>query len=163
MLFRSVKVNTDGAVRDGLAAAGGVIRDCTGVWLYGFVHFLGSCSVPMAELWDIISSLRLAWSRGYRRICLETDSMLSFLLLNKSVDRNHPLFSLVFMAQGLLSRDWVIQFRHVFREANCVADNLASYAFSFLVGCLVLDEPHSEVALSLLNDVSGSATPRFVA
>ena len=65
--------------------------------------------------------------------------MLSFLLLNKSVDRNHPLFNLVFMAQGLISMDWVVQFRHVYRESNCVADILASFAFSFSVGCIVFD------------------------
>ncbi|KAL8151748.1 hypothetical protein V2J09_021556 [Rumex salicifolius] len=45
-----VKLNTDGAVVGGRATTGGVIRDGNGHWLGGFVHNIGSCSVPTVGL-----------------------------------------------------------------------------------------------------------------
>ena len=48
-----VKMNFDGAVNHalGLAAAGGLLRDGDGQWIQGFVHNIGKCTVPRAELW----------------------------------------------------------------------------------------------------------------
>ena len=129
-----VKINTYEAVQDGRASAGGVIWDSDGMWLGGFMHFIGICTVPMAELWGIVTGLSLAWSLGYRRVCLETDSQVAILLLHKPIDRSHPLSSLVTLVKGFLGRDWLCQARHVFREANSVADALASFAFSFPLG-----------------------------
>ncbi|EEF38773.1 conserved hypothetical protein [Ricinus communis] len=61
-----VKVNIDGSVKliNGLASAGGLIRNTEGSWLFGFTHKLGSCSPLGAEFWGVLDGLRLAWDKG---------------------------------------------------------------------------------------------------
>ncbi|XP_061354128.1 uncharacterized protein LOC133298795 [Gastrolobium bilobum] len=74
-----VKVNTDGAScgNPGVATCGGVIRNSQGIWLNGFAYKLGFCSSFKAELWGILRGLEMAWSKGYRKIILESDSLLA--------------------------------------------------------------------------------------
>lgn len=157
-----IKLNTDGSVVDGRATAAGVCRDHEGAWMGGFVHNVGLCSVPMAELWGIVSGLQFAWDQGFRRVCLETNSNLAIQLLDKPVEQGHPLSSLVVMARSFLRRDWDIQFCHVYREANRVADDLASFAFSFLLGVFSLGVAPDRVIPLLSDDVSGKSFVRLV-
>lgn len=57
-----IKLNTDGASRGnpGLASAGGVLRDGSGVWRGGFALNIGICSAPLAELWGVYYGLYIA-------------------------------------------------------------------------------------------------------
>lgn len=129
-----VKLNSDGAVRNGgCASASGVIRDCTGRWIKGFVFNIGSCLVPCAELWGVLKRMRLAWSLGFCKVIVETDSLLIHGLICKGARPSHPLSCLVEQCQGFIRRNWSFQFRHIFREANSAADFLASWAFLFLI------------------------------
>ncbi|KAK8529368.1 hypothetical protein V6N12_060150 [Hibiscus sabdariffa] len=56
-----------------LAAAGGVIRDDQGGWIYGCACHIGRCYVLMAELWATHDILLAAWNLGFHRIQFETD------------------------------------------------------------------------------------------
>ncbi|GAB2236451.1 hypothetical protein Droror1_Dr00028095 [Drosera rotundifolia] len=71
-----VALNTDGASRvaDEAASAGGVFRNSEGAWIAGFALNLGYCSAMVAELQAIITGLEQAWSLGFRRVQLQTDS-----------------------------------------------------------------------------------------
>jgi hypothetical protein len=70
-----VKLNTDGAYKEGrVAGCGGVIRDSNGVWKGGFAKNLGICSAYVAELWGVLEGLKHARSLGFKRIELEVDS-----------------------------------------------------------------------------------------
>ncbi|KAK8589334.1 hypothetical protein V6N12_023734 [Hibiscus sabdariffa] len=60
---------------DNIAGIGVDFRDNEGRWLYGTARFLGGCIVLLVELWAIHDDLIHAWSRGYRRIELESDSL----------------------------------------------------------------------------------------
>lgn len=158
------KLNTDGAVDrvEGKAAAGGLIRDSSGRWLQGFGFHIGSCTVPAAELWGLCSGLYLCWNLGIRKVQVEIDSELVVKLVNRKIEITHPLFSLVTRCQGFLRRDWEIQFRHVFREANFSADYLASYAFKFPLGFYVLKVPPLDILQFLDKDCHGVATQRLI-
>ncbi|KAL8143992.1 hypothetical protein V2J09_017024 [Rumex salicifolius] len=158
-----VRLNTDGAVRDGRAAAGGVIRDSSGTWLGGFTRSIGICSVPAAELWGILSGLTLAWDLGFRKVCVDTDSLLAFRLINKPVDGAHPLSSLLTLVKDSIGRRWDVRLRHCYREGNRVADDLADFAFSFPIGFHVLEGPPCRSLPLLLDDVRGVSLPRLVA
>ncbi|KAL4386745.1 hypothetical protein GQ457_09G012620 [Hibiscus cannabinus] len=72
-----VKLNTDGAPHaiSGMASCGGVFRDHMGEWILGFSKFIGVCSVVDAELWGVLVGLESAWSHGFRKIIIETDSL----------------------------------------------------------------------------------------
>lgn len=71
-----VKLNTDGSVNHslGLATVRGFIRNEDGRWCHGFVHNIGSCTVPRAKLWGVAMGLQLAWDLGYRRVEVDMDS-----------------------------------------------------------------------------------------
>ena len=116
----------------------------------------------MTKLWGIVSGLSLAWSMGYMRVCLETDLRVAILLLNKPIDRSHPLFSLASRVKGLISRDWFCQARHIYREANFVADALASFALCFPLGLYFLADLPECVLEFISSDIRGRATPRTV-
>lgn len=161
---RRIKINSDGAVKeDGTAGAGGVSRDELGRWVTDFVHNLGSCAVLKAELWGVLQGLKLAWVLGFRKVLVETDSLLVKNLIGKKLKLCHPLFSLVVQCQGSICRDWIVQFRHIYREANHVADFLASFALSFPLGFHVLESPPVGSSSLLFDDARGVSTPRFVA
>lgn len=96
------------------------------------------------------------------RVYLETNSQVTVQLLSKLVHRHQPLFHLVSRGHDLLRRDWSMQFRHIFREANRVADFLASFAFSFPLGRHILGEPPDVVSVFLVSDRLGQTTRRLV-
>ncbi|KAL8151867.1 hypothetical protein V2J09_021675 [Rumex salicifolius] len=159
-----VKVNTDGAreSRYGMATAGGVIRNDEGRWMGGFVKNIGVCSVPCAELWDIYHGLELAWESGCKFVIVESDSSTTITFMNRRVSVHHPLSSLVLACQSFISRNWVVQFRHCYREANRVADHLASLAFDFPAGCHVFSSPIASVISLLSDDDRGVSLSRLV-
>ncbi|KAI9109003.1 hypothetical protein K1719_019958 [Acacia pycnantha] len=62
--------------------------------------------------------------------------------------------------QTLLSYDWRITLHHVYREGNCCADFLATYALAKDVGLHILDEPPEGVCGFLNEDAAGVERPR---
>ncbi|MBA0792493.1 hypothetical protein Gohar_016987 [Gossypium harknessii] len=56
-----VLINIDGAVQldSGNVAAGGVVRDENGYWIFGYNRRLEKCSIFYAELWGILEGLKL--------------------------------------------------------------------------------------------------------
>jgi len=115
-----VKVNVDGCSKGnpGVAGAGGVIRDAMGKWIVGFAINIGICTSVGAELWAIANGLQLAWSKGFRKIILESDSSLAVDLITNDkviIDKN---YNLIMQARYFLAKDWDIQVIHVYREAN---------------------------------------------
>ncbi|KAL8143934.1 hypothetical protein V2J09_016966 [Rumex salicifolius] len=112
------KVNTDGAKESsmGVATAGGVIRDDSGVWLDGFVKNIGVCSVVAAELWGLYHGLELAWDLGYRKLVLESDSAVAIGMLTRQISDHHPLASLARSCQSFFSRDWIFRSNSLLRK-----------------------------------------------
>ena len=77
------KINSDGAfkVREGVPAAGGLLRDSNGKWMAWFVANLGNCSAMVAEIWGASYALQLAWKRNVKKLILELDSLLVVQLI----------------------------------------------------------------------------------
>lgn len=128
-----IKLNMNGDSRGnpGLATAGGVLRDGDGVWRGWFALNIGRCMAPLAELWGVYYGLYIAWERGIRRLEVEVDLELVVDFLKTGVSERHPLSFLVRLCHGFVSKDWIVRFAHVYREAKRVADGLANYAFFF--------------------------------
>ncbi|KAK8572720.1 hypothetical protein V6N13_048300 [Hibiscus sabdariffa] len=100
------KLNTDGARcnTDGFASCGCVVRDALGAWKFGFSKFIGMCEVLEAELWGVVTGLRMAWDRGLRRIILEVDSADAVRSI-QNPDRRSISHLLVACAVELLGRN----------------------------------------------------------
>lgn len=69
-------INVDGCVkwRNSSAGCAGVIRDKDGKWEGGYLCKLKTNNVAMAEGWAILKALEWAWSRGYMKIIIQSDS-----------------------------------------------------------------------------------------
>ncbi|MCI79839.1 hypothetical protein A2U01_0101110, partial [Trifolium medium] len=44
----------------------------------------------MTEFWSILSALQAAMEKGYRRVCVESDSAVAINLIDNGCPPNHP-------------------------------------------------------------------------
>lgn len=90
---------------------------------------------------------------------MEIDSQLVLGFLRKWVGIVQPLFSPVVRCQSFITREWVFQFNHIFREVNSIADSLANFAFSLDLRFCLLLEPLINISRLLFNDATGLFSP----
>ena len=66
-------LNIDGCLKivNNQAGAGGLLRDHSGICVYGFSVLLGTCSIIEVELWALLHGLNIAWNRGVRLLEIE--------------------------------------------------------------------------------------------
>ncbi|PKI49193.1 hypothetical protein CRG98_030411 [Punica granatum] len=127
-----LKLNTNRAAKgnQGLAGAGGLLRDDNGKWLGGFVHNIGIATSVLAELWVVKRGIKVSWEIGARMLVFETESELVANLLRSSseqVDRNAAIVSDI---RSLLNRNWSIMIEHTYRECNICVYWLANHALT---------------------------------
>ncbi|MCH80116.1 RNA-directed DNA polymerase (Reverse transcriptase) [Trifolium medium] len=122
-------INTDGAAKERgkIAGSGGVMRDHNGIWLCGFSIFIGEATAFDAELWGIFDGLTIARRRGYQHVELQIDSQDVVSCLTNNMERN-GLCILVRRIRSIMQENWRVVIKHVYREANKIADGLASLA-----------------------------------
>jgi len=162
-----VKINVDGCRKGnpGVAGAGGVIRDAIGRWIVGFTLNIGIYTLVGAELWAITNGLKLAWSKEFQKIVLESDSSLAVDLITKDkiiIDKN---YNLIMQARELLAKEWDIQVLHVYKEANSVVDWLANYGLtmSFLDrSSISFNDPPAGLYCILYYDLIRSTLPHLI-
>jgi ribonuclease HI len=127
-----IKLNTDGACKDGnVAGCGGILRNNAGEWRGGFAKHLGKCSAYVAELWGVLEGLQYAWQLGYRKLEINVDSIVVVQVLKKGGTCSAMGLALVKKIKRLIQLEWEIVISHSYREANFCADALAS------MGCLL--------------------------
>ncbi|CAN1808121.1 Putative ribonuclease H protein At1g65750, partial [Linum perenne] len=156
-------LNSDGSLhlQNNRAAAGGLVRDSGGNLITSYVINLGSCSIMRAELRGIIEGMKIAWDKGVRRLCIQTDSQAAVSLLCSTEGREHRHSSLVDQFSELRSRDWEVTIHHIYREANCAADYLANLGHSVDLGTHVCQFPDNTLLYWLRYDLIGVSTPRY--
>ncbi|WVY92025.1 hypothetical protein V8G54_037539 [Vigna mungo] len=128
-----VKINCDGAYTwDGKkAAAGGVIRDSQGEFLFAFSSVLRVDSAAEAELFAIKLGMEIGISMGYKNLIVESDSLTAIQLINRRViHQRHPFYALVSSIMEMGANADYITWNHAFRVTNSVADGLAKYGLS---------------------------------
>ncbi|KAH9716124.1 reverse transcriptase domain-containing protein [Citrus sinensis] len=158
-----LSLNTDGAKKGfGQTGAGGLLRDFNGNWIMGFIVNLGTCSVLSAELWGLLHGLRMAWEYGFRRIQVGVDNKSVVHLVTMASVPDNENATLIKAIRDLLERDWSVQLKHVYREANYAADFLASYSLNSPIGFHVLLSPPPEIVGLICKDAYGVAHSRLV-
>lgn len=90
---------------DNAAATGGVIKDHSGCWVGCCALNLGSCGVLDAELWDILKGLEFCWAKGWRKINLNSDSLLAIRMISKCHPPLNSHKALVIALCGWLCKD----------------------------------------------------------
>ncbi|KAH1120954.1 hypothetical protein J1N35_004114 [Gossypium stocksii] len=125
------RVNTDGArkTNTGLAAAGGVLRGHNGRWKAGFARNIGVYSIVEAKLWGIHGEFIQAWKTEARRLILETDSLSTVQLIQRS-DQEESANAILREIKKMLRWNWTTNLIHTHREGNRVTDKMATIALT---------------------------------
>jgi len=86
-----VALNSNGSVAGplGTAGCGGIPRNIDGNFTAAFAANNGTCSVVQSELWGILHSLQVAKSRGFWRVCVDSDSAAAINLITEGCSRVH--------------------------------------------------------------------------
>ncbi|KAK8556750.1 hypothetical protein V6N12_003145 [Hibiscus sabdariffa] len=121
-----VCLNTDASVSlpDHLGSLGGVLRGSSGDWLRGYRQSVGVVPPLNAELWSILVGLQLAFSMGFSRVQVQSDSSAAIRLILDPMAAN-SVSSLVRRISSLQNLPWSLRFLWVPREMNMVADGLS--------------------------------------
>ncbi|GMP65273.1 hypothetical protein CsSME_00026140 [Camellia sinensis var. sinensis] len=158
---RTLKLNVDGCSKGdpGQAGYGGLLRDDTGLWLWGFYGKLGHCYSLEAELWAIYRGLTILFQKGTKDVVIESDSELAINQLQNGPCLNSPYKAPIEDAKFLLKR-CNCSLQYTPREGNKCADWLANMGVSQDKHVLVLEEPPEEVKALLIADLTGTSVLR---
>ncbi|XP_050387311.1 uncharacterized protein LOC126803570 [Argentina anserina] len=126
----NVKINFDGSVINNSTTSGFVFRDHNSRTLFTAARKIGDASVPVAEALALRYSLLLARDRGFRHIEVEGDSKLVIGAVNGNVKFPWKLRSLIQDIKTIANNFEVVVFKHVLRDANFVANAIASVGHS---------------------------------
>ncbi|CAN1806131.1 Putative ribonuclease H protein At1g65750 [Linum perenne] len=146
----------------GSTVIGGLIRDDRGMFAQDFYANIGNCSITRAELRAIVEGMKVAWSLGIRRFCIQSDSRAAIEILCVGTRSTHQHKALVEEFHNLILRQWETSLSHVYREANYAADYLANLGHCFSFGLQSLMYLDSGLAFWLRYDLVGIAMPRVV-
>lgn len=162
------KLNSDGSCQGnvhgyGEIAAAGVVRDCHGKWLKGFVCYLGCGNSLLAELWSIYLGIVLAREQNFDPIYVESDcSTAVFLLNDEAAGFSHHYAAIINLCRLKLAQFSDFKVVHVVREGNQVADKLAGFARNSRTDFSVFDVMPPFVSALALADCMGIGYPRLV-
>lgn len=159
-----VKINTDGAAHytTGKATAGGLCRGENGQWLFGFSARLGNVSAQQAEVQAIWQGLEMAWTRGFRKVILESDSKLVVTQLTSQQLGTYGRNLWEEKCRELINRNWDCQLSWVYREANTCADRLATMGMHLDKNIVVYDMIPDQLRTCYESDLAGSRHLRLV-
>lgn len=139
-----------------------MFRGSNGKWLSGFSKKLGFCSSYLAELWALLTGLQVARALKYTRILVEMDAKIIVQQIQAGTQGHHEGWRLLDRIKDLVqSADWEIQLFHVYREANMLANALASLASMQVEDLFVHNRIPREVEEIYVNDCNGVSTPRL--
>lgn len=72
---------------------------------------------------------------------MEVDSLYVCDLVVSVNNAPNGYYQLILSIQEMLKRDWNVNLKHIYREANFAADALANYAHSFPLGLYIFSSP----------------------
>ena len=121
------KLNTNWSMfqHSGSTACGGILCDSSGNLVVAYSANLSNCSITMAKLWPIYFGLQISYRLGLRRILVASDLLCAIQLLHQREVAYHSSLSMIQVIEELMSRDWIVEVKHIFKEANQCIDVLA--------------------------------------
>ena len=153
------KLNFDGSVTNCSAACGFVIRDGDGRPIVAEASNAGKTTVPVAEATALRNGLVAAKQKGLRRLQVEGDSKLVIDAVNGVSAPPWRLKKIIEDIRMLAQDLEAIHFKHIFREANFVADAIADLGHN----CSAVtwhDGVPKEASRALLFDIVNTGCPR---
>ncbi|CAN0880750.1 Putative ribonuclease H protein At1g65750 [Linum grandiflorum] len=110
----------------------------------------------------IVEGFKFAWSLGVRQIRVQSDSAAAIAIISSdsSLDHQHAILDMQY--QDLCKRQWEVTLNHIYREANCAADFLATLGHSFVFGFHIFVSPDRGLSRWRHYDAIGVSLPRSV-
>ncbi|MQL95219.1 hypothetical protein Taro_027882 [Colocasia esculenta] len=132
---KGLVLNVDGASKGnpGACGGGGCVRDCNGNLLFAFAHYYGFGSSLVAESRSLCDGLRLALEHAFNLAEIRSDSLT---LVNSISSGKVPSWKCLHWWRDALSiiQTFDINIKHIYRQANQLADALANAQVIALVG-----------------------------
>lgn len=127
-----IKVIVDGASKGSLghAVCAFVLRNSDGCWIFGAARNFGGAIGPSHS-----------WDHGFHKVVLEKDSSIVHRFLTLDVQPNLEEDMLVKDCRRLPGFDWELVVQKIYREANGVADGIASWVLGREIGLHFLPYP----------------------
>lgn len=160
-----IKLNSDGASRGnpGVAGGGRIFRSATGAFVQAYSMKCGTCSSVKAERWAALKGLVIAREMQIPRLILEVDSEVVVRTLLDDPAPCNPNYYLILQCRTLLTyNDLEVRVKHVYREANEVANWLANERFDLPCSFYVFTAPPVGRHDILYVDLVGYAQPRTI-
>ncbi|KAL4336757.1 hypothetical protein AHAS_Ahas12G0042100 [Arachis hypogaea] len=158
------KLNVDGSVMPpaSMASCSGLIRDCQGRMIAGFMMNLGNCSITLAELWDLYAGIKLARELGIGKLLVETDSLCASNFVQNMAPSKTAGTPLLRAIKLLLAHSWDVRVSHVYKERNFYADLLAKKADLCQIGLTCFSSPPAFLSAVLMADAAGVKFARMI-
>ena len=83
-----------------------------------------------SELLTFLHGIRVAWSRGFKVLIVESDSKIPITLLTKGCSTTHSCFNLVQSIKHFILNGDVFSWTHSLREGNQVVDSVANHGLT---------------------------------
>lgn len=90
---------------------------------------------------------------------VEVDSLCETQLIASSFVPINEYSQLILFIQELLNREWRVDIKHIFLEANFAANALIKYAYSLHVDLHIFSSPSASISHVFLHDMYGVAYP----
>ena len=132
------------------AEGGGLIRDCHGNWVKGYMRNIGVATNITVEFWALRDGLILASQLGITQLLVELDAKVVDLVLSRK-SSNSLYSSLLNDCRFLLNRFQQVRVSHAFREANYCANSLVIGGCYLLEDFVVLELPPNDSFYVMLN------------
>ncbi|CAN0830692.1 Putative ribonuclease H protein At1g65750 [Linum grandiflorum] len=104
----------------------------------------------------------IVWDMGIRKLEIQLDSAAAIQILTATDSQDHQHMALVIKFRNLQARDWETRIKHVYREANVLADYIAGLGHTQPLGSLEIGIQGSLLRHWTEHDIIGIAQPRAV-
>ena len=93
---------------------------------------------------------------------VESDSKTLISLIQDVENDLHPLATLLHSCCSLMANFQTIEIKHIYREANRIADSLAKQSLEMDYGVVYLDSPPDHLTGLIFDDRCGTSFQRMV-
>ena len=114
------------------------------------------------QLWGVYRGLSLAWSMETHKVIAECDKSSVVSMIKGNMLINSSDATLVGSIQNLLKQEWEVEFHHIYRVANMVADWMASFVNQFPLDLHVIEHMPVNLFEVIRQDIHGVCYPRVV-
>ncbi|CAN1187211.1 Putative ribonuclease H protein At1g65750 [Linum perenne] len=123
---------------------------------------LGSCSIMRAELRAAEIGLTQAWELEARKAILLLDLLATMSSITQPAATDTRNGFILLQIRELLQRDWHVEVRHTYKEANWVVDLLAHLGHSLQFATHFLDCCPPNTISVLSDDCIRVSIPRLI-